>query len=85
MRSGLKNAAGIMISTGIRFAVSEDRKVSTKPEEGECSSDMSAEERAELFSSARLVLKKSPENRPVRKMNMNIRLTFFICVSPFYP
>lgn len=36
-----------------------------------------------MFSDDKLALKKSPENKPVRKINMNISPSFFISMSPF--
>jgi len=78
MQRGLKKTAGSMISTAARFAAIDVMKVLKKPEEGESSPDRRTEESAVQFSSDRFMLKKRPENRPVRKINVNIRLIFFM-------
>ena len=72
-------------AAGIRFDISADVNILKKPADGSEKLQISRENRYELFSSARFMLKKSPVNRPVVKMKTNIGTSFFICISSLFP
>lgn len=80
----LKKSAGSIKSAAVKFALNDDMNVLKKPEAGEVRPAISEDDRAELFSSERFMLKKKPAHRPVRNMKMKIRIIFFIRRSPFY-
>ena len=84
--SGLRNlvaAAGSMIITRRKFDATAEKNALTKPVEPSERLESKREERYSLFSYDIFALKKRPENKPVRKMNMNISPSFFISISPF--
>lgn len=86
--SGLRNLLRIADSAaaaGMKFDISADMSILKKPADGSEKLQISSENRYELFSSARFMLKKSPVNRPVVKMKTNIGISFFICISSLFP
>lgn len=79
----LVNIAGSITMNNVRFVVSERNNVLAKPMLLSLKLPRRNADSMSLFSYDRLVLKKMPENKPVRNMNMNIAPIFFICMSPF--
>lgn len=83
---GLRNLVamdGAMININMRLDMSAEKNVLTNPAEESEKLASNTEDRYSLFSYDRLLLKKSPENKPVIKINMNISPSFFISMSPF--
>lgn len=58
-------------------------KVLKNPASEEVKPARSRDDRVSLLSEERFVLKNSPENKPVKKINIKIIPVFFICMSPF--
>ncbi len=75
------NKAGIIRSSRTEFEMKVAAKASVKLHVGEFTADKRSDERVSLLSTDRFVLKKSPEKIPVRKINININTSFFICNS----
>ena len=75
------NKAGSISSKRTEFEMKVAVKASVKLHAGEFTADKRSDERVSLLSADRFVLKKSPEKIPVRKTNININPSFFICNS----
>ena len=75
------NKAGIISSRRTEFEMKVAAKASVKLHVGEFTADKRSDERVSLLSTDRFVLKKSPEKIPVRKTNIKINPSFFICNS----
>lgn len=82
-RSTVIKAAGSIIINRKAFDENDEVNILKKPVSVEDMPDSIKDDRVSLPDSDRFVLKKRPENNPVRKININIRLIFFISMSPF--
>ena len=71
LRYRLRTAASAA-AAGMRFDISADTSILKKPADGSEKLQISSENRYELFSSARFMLKKSPVNRRYKFFHMYI-------------
>lgn len=82
-QSAFDSIAAAITTTRVKLDATDPANTRANPGLSPEKPDIISPESRSMLSARRPVLKNSPENRPVRNINMNISPIFFICMSPF--